>query len=239
MLEIALSPSQGLSKAEYKALLVPLQSRLLELQRQRWRNRLPSIALFEGWDTAGRGAVIRKLTERLEPRGFQLHTIRERRSSDLQLPWMARFWRRLPAYGEIAIFDYSWYRRLFSDRAEKTVSRDVWEDRLRDVTAFEKALVADRTPIVKFFLHISREEKRGRLERRSRNSLERWRVGKDAWRLQDLYDDYHRAIRETLQRTHSALAPWTVIEASDTYGVRILVLETLVRALEGASGRFE
>ncbi|MCB1037814.1 MAG: phosphate--AMP phosphotransferase, partial [Acidobacteria bacterium] len=142
-------------KPEYKSRFKALQTRLHELQRACWKEGLPTIVVFEGWDTAGRAAIINKLTERLEPRGFQLHTVREPRSFELQLPWMWRFWKCIPAYGEIAIFDYSWYRQVFVDRVDRGERPAVWKRRCKHVVGFERALTDDGTRLVKIFLHIS------------------------------------------------------------------------------------
>ncbi|MCB1058101.1 MAG: hypothetical protein KDD11_21590, partial [Acidobacteria bacterium] len=149
-----------LPKPDYKAQLPRLQLRLHRLQRACWAEKLGSVVVFEGWETSGRGDTINKLTERLEPRGFELHTVREPRSFEVQLPWMWRFWDRLPRYGQMALFDYSWYRRLFVGRVTGFPTAPGWEPRCRDVVDFERALTDDRYVLVKFFLHISKKEKK-------------------------------------------------------------------------------
>lgn len=222
----------SLPKAEYKARLPPLQLRLHQLQRICWGEGLASVVVFEGWETSGRGDAINKLTERLEPRGFELHTVREPRSYELQLPWMWRFWDRLPRYGQMALFDYSWYRRLFVGRVEGRPTAPGWERRCQDAVDFERALTDDRYVMVKLFLHISKKEKKRRLKALAKSSLESWRLAPDAWESQKHYDDYLVAIDDILRRTHAPRQPWTVIAASDRYWVRVRVLETLVAALE-------
>lgn len=221
-----------LSKKEYKRRLPGLQGRLLELQHACWQEKVGSLVVFEGWDTAGRGDVIGKVTERLEPRGFELHMVREPRSFEARLPWMWRFWSRLPAYGQMALFDYSWYRRFFVQRLEPPDGEPLWPQHREDILAFEAMLAADRYVLIKIFLHISREEKARRLEKRWDNPLDRWRLSQGARQSLQRYDDYHRLIQETLERTHTEEAPWTVVAATQKRWRRVRVLETLIQGLE-------
>jgi len=221
-----------LPKKVYKARLPSLQTHLHELQRACWQARLSPILVFEGWETSGRAAAIDKLTERLEPRGFQLHTVREPRSFEAQLPWLWRFWTLIPNYGEMAIFDYSWYSRSFAKGVRSSAAEKIWRRQCRDIVEFEETLTADRYVIIKFFLHLSRKEKKLRLEALEEDPLTRWRAGPEAWEGYHQYDDYHSLIERSLALTHSLAAPWTVLPGTDRRLVRIRVLETLIAALE-------
>ena len=115
-----------LPKKEYRSVLPELQRRLYDLEKACWDRRIPSIVVFEGWDAAGKGSAIATLTERLDPRGFKLHAIRAPRTYQKQRPWLWRFWVRIPSYGEMAIFDASWYGRVLVERVEKLTPKREW-----------------------------------------------------------------------------------------------------------------
>ena len=163
MLE-ALDLSKKLPKSEYRKRLPHLQRRLLHLQRTAWEAELATVIVIEGWGASGKGKVIDKLTQKLEPRGFSLHVIREPRTVETHLPWMWRFWVRIPNWGEMAIFDRSWYWRVVRERLENGVSDHEVAQAYRDIIDFERALTDDRYLILKFFLHLSKEEQRRSFE---------------------------------------------------------------------------
>ncbi len=220
-----------LGKKAYKASMPALQRRLHQLQHTFWKERIGSLILIEGWDGAGKGAVVGKLTERLEPRGFQLYAIREPRSLNTQLPWLWPFWNRLPRYGEMALFDQSWYGRLFVDRVEGELTEKMWRRRCRDIVQFERTLLEDRYLVIKLFLHISYREKKKRLKSLAKDTLTRWKVPPSVWFSLRHYEDYVSVIDDTLQRTATEKAPWTIIQAADLRYARAQVFATLIEVL--------
>ncbi|MEM9553126.1 MAG: polyphosphate kinase [Acidobacteriota bacterium] len=231
MLE-SISLDRELAKKDYKASLPPLQTRLFELQRACWRGGLASLLVIEGWDASGKGSLIRKFTERLEPRGFDLHYTREARSAEAQLPWMWRFWQRLPAYGRMAIFDQSWYSRLFRARTEYGASRAAWRRGIEDIVDFERMLTDDRHVVVKLFLHFERDEKKKRLEELTADPHESWKVNDATWKAFEAWNQYVEVISETLAATDSAPAPWTLLAATDKRWMRVRAFEAVCAALE-------
>jgi polyphosphate kinase 2 (PPK2 family) len=223
-----------LSKAEYKERLPLLRIRLYDLQKALWDAAIPSIILFEGWDAAGKGTTINLLTQRLDPRGFKLQTVQAPRTYEKHMPWLWRFWLKLPNYGQMAIFDRSWYGRVLVERVEGFTPESEWRKAYQDIVSFERTLADDGYQIVKFFLHISKKEQKQRFKKLEKDPLERWHVQSEDWEHHKKYNDYVQAIEEMLERTDTEWGPWTIVEATDRYWTRIKVFETIVRQLEEA-----
>ncbi len=224
--------TKRMPQREYRIRLRPLQSYLHRLQRAYWEHGVSAIIVFEGWDAAGKGSSIRKLTERLEPRGFEIHRVRQPRSYEREMPWLWRYWRLVPAYGSLAIFDRSWYGRVLVQRVEGT---DGSPDRtliFRDINTFERALADDRYEVIKFFMHIDEPEQRRRLEELSADEHTRWQVDPEDWEHLARYDEFLDATEEALERTETEWAPWTIVAATDRFWTRIKVLETVRDRLE-------
>lgn len=222
----------ALSKKKYKARLPELQSRLHQLQRANFESGLATIVVVSGWDASGRGSTIKKLTERLEPRAFTHHLVREPRTFEKPLPWMWRFWQSLPNWGEMGIYQGSWYSGVIRGRAEDSLTESRWLRACRDIRFFEQTLDADRYLLVKFFLHIDREEQRRRLQKVADDPLEAWRLDDGDWRRHERYDDYFIAMEETLQATEAEWGPWQLVEAHDKYWTRMRVFEHLIQRIE-------
>ena len=221
-------------KDEYKARLPKLQQRLFELQTLCWKNNVASMLVFEGWDGAGKGSCINALTERLEPRGFRLHAVQAPRTYQTRMPWLWRFWCDIPAYGQIAIFDRSWYRRVFDDRVEKTARKAEWRRAYQEINEFERAMADDGCIVLKFFFHVARKDLRRRYRKVKNDPMRRWRLHEWNRRELKLYDEYLQAAEEMLARTGTEWAPWVIVEAADRYWARIKVFETAASAWEAA-----
>jgi len=223
-----------LSKQEYKDLLPRLQRRLYDLEKATWDAKIPSIILFEGWDAAGKGTSIGLLTSRLDPRGFKLYPIQAPRTFEKRLPWLWRFWLKLPNYGEMAIFDRSWYGRVLVERVEGLTPEEEWRKGYRDIADFEHTLADDGYVICKFWLHISREEQRRRFKMLEADPLESWHVQVEDWDHHRKYDEYLLAVEEMLERTETEWGPWTIVEATDRRWARVKIFQTIIRRLEEA-----
>ncbi len=226
--------SKKLAKQEYKARVPCLRDRLYDLQKACWDANMPSVTLFEGWDAAGKGTSINLLTQRLDPRGFKLHAIQAPRTYETHMPWLWRFWLKLPNYGEMAIFDRSWYGRVLVERVEGLTPEGKWRKAYRDIVDFERALANDGHVIVKFFLHISKKEQRKRFKKLEKSPLESWHVQPEDWEHHRKYDEYVMAIEEMLERTDTEWGPWTIVEATDRRWTRVKILETIICRLEEA-----
>lgn len=229
--------SLRLSKAEYKTRLPALQGRLHQLQRACRKAEIATLVVFEGWDMAGKGSSIRKLTEKIEPRACEVHAIQAPRTRAQQLPWLWRFWQLLPNWGHIGIFDRSWYGRVLIERVEALTPERICRRSFRDIVLFERTLSHGRYQIVKFFLHIDKKEQKRRLKTLEKDPRTRWQVESEDWHRHQRYDDYLVATEEMLERTETEWGPWTLVEATDGRWTRVRVFETLVRRMEEGLGR--
>jgi AMP-polyphosphate phosphotransferase len=229
--------TRAISKEEYKSRLPALQERLYDMQLAASEAGQASLIVFEGWDAAGKGTCINVLTSRLEPRAFRLHVIQEPRTQELHMPWLYRFWQRVPNYGQMALFDRSWYRRVLQERVEKIAPPDEWEQAYHDITDFERTLADDGYVLVKLFLHIGKKEQKHRFRKAESDPLTSWQVQPGDWKRHRKYGKYLKASEEMLERTESEWAPWTIVEATDRYWTRIAVFEAIIGALEVAAAR--
>jgi polyphosphate kinase 2 (PPK2 family) len=224
--------TKELSKKEHKQRMPELQNHLYAVQKASWDARLPVMILFEGWDAAGKGTSIQKLTSRLDPRGFKLYPIRAARTYEKKHPWLWRFWSKIPGRGEWVIFDRSWYGRVLVERVEKLTPESEWRVAYRDIVDFERTLSDDGYLFVKFFLHISREEQRRRFEKLSRDPLNAWHVTQEDWEHHRHYDEWLQAYEEMLERTETEWGPWTIIEATDRRFTQVKMYQAIIYALE-------
>jgi polyphosphate kinase 2 (PPK2 family) len=223
--------SKKLSKKEYKKQLPRLQRRLYDLETAAWKAGVPSIILFEGWDAAGKGTAIQTLTQRLDPRGFKLYPIRAARTFEKMHPWLWRFWLKLPNYGEMAIFDRSWYGRVLVERVEGLTSERDWRKAYRDIVDFEQTLSDDGYVLVKFWLHIDKKEQRRRFKLLEKDVLKSWQVTDEDWEHHRNYDEYLLAVEEMLERTETEWGPWTIVEATNRWWTRVKIFNTIIDAL--------
>jgi AMP-polyphosphate phosphotransferase len=224
----------SLSKNDYQERLPGLLQRLFELQTACWRNAVASMLVFEGIDGAGVNSCLSLLTQPLEPRGFRLHAIQAPRTSERQMPWLWRFWLRLPNYGQIGIFDGSWYRRVLDERVQRAIPRAAREKAFTDISGFERTLADDGYAICKFFFHIAAREQKKRLEKIAADPLEAWDLKPDWKERHRRYGRYKAAAEEMIARTDSEWAPWTLVEATDRRWARIKVFDAIAQSLEAA-----
>jgi polyphosphate kinase 2 (PPK2 family) len=226
--------SRKLSRHEYKTLIPRLQRRLYDLEKACWDANIPSIIVFEGWDAAGKGTSINLLTSRLDPRGFKLYPIQAPRTFETHLPWLWRFWLKIPNYGEMAIFDRSWYGRVLVERVEGLTPVREWRKGYRDIVDFERALADDGCVITKFLLHISKKEQKRRFKRLEKDPLKSWHVQPEDWEHHRKYGEYLLAMEEMLERTDTEWGPWTIVEATDRRWARVKIFQTIIQRLEEA-----
>jgi polyphosphate kinase 2 (PPK2 family) len=209
-----------------------LRDQLYAMQKASWDAGIPVIIIFEGWDAAGKGTSIQTLTSRLDPRGFKLYPIRAARTYEKKRPWLWRFWVKIPGKGEWAIFDRSWYGRVLVERVEDLVPERKWRIAYRDIVDIERTLADDGYLIVKFFLHISREEQRARFEKLSQDPMNAWHVQPEDWEHHRQYDEWLLAYEEAFERTDTEWGPWTIVEATNRRYTRVKVFQALIAALE-------
>ena len=230
MLEL-IDLDKQIDKELYQQTFPDLEIRLGEVQRAALDARVPVVVVFEGWDAAGKGTIINRLAQALDPRGFKVHPVNAPTDDEQFHPWMWRFWSKLPAAGIFAVFDRSWYGRVLVGRMERLVSKSQCEQAYLDIQEFERQLADSGAVIVKFWLHISKKEQRRRFKTIEKNNAIAWKVGKEEWQQQKSYDKWLGVVEDMVQRTSTAYAPWTVVEATQGRYVRVKVFETIVQAV--------
>ena len=213
-----------------------LAKRLYAVQKQSWDAGIPVVILFEGWDAAGKGTSIQRLSRHLDPRGYKLYPIREARTYEKKHPWLWRFWLKLPARGELAVFDRSWYGRVMVERVENLIPERGWRRAYRDILDFERTIADDGHLIIKFFLHISKEEQKRRFKKLSKDPLTAYHVTAEDWEHHRMYNDWLIAYEEAFERTETEWGPWTIVEATDRRYTWVKIYSTVIMSLEDRLG---
>lgn len=221
-----------LLKDDYKQQLREAQVKLRQLQLQIFQKKVPVLALFEGWDAAGKGGAIKRLTDTLDPRSYQVHAFVAPTTEELNYHYLWRFWRQIPREGTIGIFDRSWYGRVLVERVEGFASELEWRRSYKEINEFEAQLTASGCVIVKFWLHISFEEQLKRFEERKNNEFKSYKLTEEDWRNREKWSLYNVAVNQMIARTNTPYAPWTVVPGNDKYYARVHVLETVINAVE-------
>jgi len=224
--------TKKLEKESYKSLMEDLSNRLYLVQQASWSAGTPVAILFEGWDASGKGTTIHKLTDPIDPRGYKIYPIRASRTYEKKRPWLWRFWLKIPARGEWAIFDRSWYGRVLVERMRRLATPKEWQRAYQDIVDFERNLADDGTLILKFFLHISKKEQKKRFEKLKQDPLTSWRVADDDLWNHKRYNKWLRVYEEMLEQTDTEWAPWTIVEATDRRHTQVRVYQTIIQALE-------
>lgn len=223
--------SLKLERAEYEVQLTRRQIQLRELGWQIYQQKRPVVLVFEGWDAAGKGGIIKRITEKIDPRGYVVYPISAPQGEDKTRHYLYRFWRRLPERGQIAIFDRSWYGRVLVERVEGFCTASAWKRAYKEINSFERQLRDSGAILAKFWIQISREEQLRRFEERQRIGYKAWKLTDEDWRNRAKWSDYEEAVREMLLKTGTRLAPWTMVEGNDKYWARVKVLSRLVEVL--------
>ncbi len=228
---------KSLSKPAYERQMRELQERLRKLQYEARYAQVPITICLEGWDTAGKGQIIKKLTERLDPRLFRVHPGNPPTPLEARYHFLWRYQVELPNDGEMAVFDHSWYGRVLVERCDKIVKKSEWQQAYQQINEFERWLADDGQVIVKLWMHISKKEQKKRFRDCLDDPLLKWKITKEYRRHHRQYDRWVQAVEEMLARTDTAHAPWTVVEANDLRFARVKVFRTLVTAIEQALSR--
>lgn len=223
--------SQQLSKKSYRDRIRQEQARLRELQLRIHQQNIPVIALFEGWDASGKGGAIKRLTTTLDPRSYQVHAFAAPTEEEKAHHYLWRFWRQLPPAGQIGIFDRSWYGRVLVERVEGFATETEWRRAYQEINEFEAQLTSAGYVLVKFWLHISPEEQLQRFSQRQADPFKAHKLTAEDWRNREQWDQYHVAVNQMIQRTHTPLAPWIVVAGNDKYHARVRVVQTVADAI--------
>jgi polyphosphate kinase 2 (PPK2 family) len=230
----------GLSipEKEYGHRIAEQQVRLRACQEAMFRRGGPAaLVVFEGWDAAGKGGAIKRLTEALDPRGFEVTSFSAPHGDERSRHYLWRFWRRVPPRGRIAVFDRSHYGRVLVERVEGFCTPAEGRRAYREINEWEGQLAASGCVLVKFWIHIGRDEQLRRFRARERDPFRRYKLTEEDWRNRARWDEYEEAVERMLRRTHTPDAPWTVVEGNDKRWARVKVVGTVADRLEAALGK--
>jgi polyphosphate:AMP phosphotransferase len=224
--------SLHLEKEEYKTRLRGAQVELRKLQKSIFEQKIPVLILFEGWDAAGKGGAIKRLTDILDPRSYNVRAFAGPTPEEHKYHYLWRFWRLLPPAGTITIFDRSWYGRVLVERIEGLATEMEWRRAYREINEFEVQLTTAGYVLVKFWLHISPEEQLQRFESRQDDPFKAYKLTEEDWRNRDQWNLYHLAINQAIARTSTPSAPWTIVPGNSKYYARVNVIETVIEAVK-------
>ena len=228
---------KAIEEEEYKPKLKEAQLKLLNLQRELVESKSSVVLIFEGPDAAGKGGAIRRVVERLDPRLVRVNSVVKPTVEEGQHHYMWRFWNKLPARGQITIFDRSWYGRVLVERVEGFATEKEWKRAYQEINDFEKLLSDDGTVIVKLYLHISKEEQLYRFKRREDDPYKHWKINDEDWRNRKKWDEHNAAAEDMFDKTSTEAAPWNVIPANFKWFARVKTVKTVVEAIESAKLR--
>ena len=221
-----------LSKDVYRETLEVRQKRIQELHHELYRLRIPVVIVYEGWDAAGKGGNIRRLTERMDPRGYEVIPVSAPNDVENAHHYLWRFWTEFPKAGHVTIFDRSWYGRVLVERVEGFCKEREWKNAYREINEMEENFLHFGTVIVKFWVHIDPVEQLNRFKAREGNPKKGWKLNEEDWRNREKWKSYGEAVEEMFLRTHSPKAPWTIIEGNCKRYARIKALDVVIKAIE-------
>ena len=217
---------------KYSQELKKLQVHLGELHNRLYRERIPVIITYEGWDAAGKGGNIKRVAGALDPRGYEVHPIASPEPHEKSRHYLWRFWTRLPKDGHIAIFDRTWYGRVMVERLEGFCSENDWKRAYNEINEFEKELHDWGAVILKFWVQIDKETQLKRFTERQNNPEKQWKITNEDWRNREKWDQYETAVNEMLKKTSTSYAPWHILESVDKKYARIKALKIIIKELE-------
>jgi AMP-polyphosphate phosphotransferase len=224
-----LNLDKQISKDEYREKLQELQLSLLHFQRRILESKRTVILVFEGPDAAGKGGVIKRITEKLDPRLIRVYSVIKPTAEEYRHHYLWRFWKKLPGEGETAIFDRSWYGRLMVERVEEFCTEDEWKRAYREINEFERTLVESGVVMMKFYIHISKSEQLRRFEKRAADPYKHWKISDEDWRNRRKWKEHIAAAEEMFEKTDTKLAPWNIIEGEFKWYGRVKVLKAIAK----------
>lgn len=228
--------TKTIDRKNYVEQLTRRQIQLRELGYRLYVEKRSAVLIFEGWDAAGKGGAIKRITEKMDPRGYVVYPISAPHGEDKTKHYLYRFWRRLPDPGQIAIFDRSWYGRVLVERVEGFAKEEEWKRAFKEINSFERQLTDYGSIVAKFWIHISREEQLRRFEQRQASGYKAWKLTAEDWRNREKWPAYEEAVEEMLVKTSTGMAPWCLVEGNDKHWARTKVLSRVVEVLSQGLG---
>ena len=224
--------SVSIDRDKYKKELDALQEKIAHLHNIIYRKRIPFVICYEGWDAAGKGGNIKRVSAALDPRGYVVEPIASPTPDEKDRHFLWRFWKRLPKDGHIVIFDRTWYGRVMVERIEGFCTTEDWQRAYGEMNDFERQLYDWGAIILKFWIHISNDEQLARFTARQNDPAKQWKITDEDWRNREKWDDYETAVDEMIRYTSTYFAPWHIIEGNDKLYARIKTLKIINEAIE-------
>jgi len=224
--------SLDISDEEYKKRLKKLQEKIKLLAYDLYREKIPTIIVFEGWDAAGKGGNIKRLTKSIDPRGYEVIPIAAPDETEKKYHYLWRFWKHLPKTGHMTIFDRSWYGRVMVERVEDFASENEWKRAYDEINQMESHLKSYKAIVLKFFIHIDKEEQLARFKAREENPDKRYKITDEDWRNREKWNLYESAINEMIYKTNTSYATWHIVPGNSKKYARVFVLEKTIEEME-------
>jgi polyphosphate kinase 2 (PPK2 family) len=229
-----LDMSLHLTKVDYKKQLQQWQAKLNQLHRKALKKKKSAILVFEGADAAGKGGAIRRVTAALDARHYQVIPIAAPTDEERAQHYLWRFWRHLTRAGRISIFDRSWYGRVLVERIEGFATEPEWRRAYAEINDYEEQLTEHGIVLLKYWIHISKEEQLERFHLREQTPHKQWKLTDEDWRNREKWDDYELAVNDIVEHTSTKSSPWVLVEGNDKRFSRIKVIQTFCERLEAA-----
>jgi len=217
--------------ADYERRLQSMQSTMQSIQQSYLGTRERAVVVLEGWDTAGKGGIVRRLGWAMDPRSFKVYPIAAPLPHEQGRHYLQRFWEKLPEPGQIVVFDRSWYGRVLVERVEGFASKRQWQRGYNEINQFERMMVADGIRIAKCFLHITPAEQVRRFKDRLTNPVKRWKLSYEDFRNRSRWAEYEIAIEDMMEKTSTKDAPWHLVPTNDKLYGRLAFFTILVDLL--------
>ena len=227
-----LEMNRKLNEKLYDEQVGKLQVRLREMHFDLFKRQVPVLCMFEGWDAAGKGGAIKRVTEILDPRGFTVSAYAAPRGEDKTHHYLWRFQKKLPRAGHVVVFDRTYYGRVLVERVEGFCHEDEWRRAYAEINEFEAHQHSFGMVICKFWVHITKEEQLRRFKNRELDPYRSYKLTEEDWRNRAKWNEYSEAVEDMLLHTSTSYAPWTAVEGNNKYWARVKVLKTIVEALD-------
>ena len=224
--------NKSLTETEYKEQLEYYQKELSSLQKKLKKKKKPVIILLEGWDAAGKGGSIRRIVKKLDPRHYRIISVSAPNEREKKHHYLWRFWTHLPKYGQITIFDRTWYGRLLVERIEGFCTVGEWQNAFEEIALFESLLIKWDYILIKCWLHVDKETQLKRFEERQNNPYKQWKITEEDWRNREKWDLYRVAFDELYKKTNTDYAPWHIIEFNYKWFGRIKLLKVITETIK-------
>ncbi|GCE13869.1 PPK2 family polyphosphate kinase [Tengunoibacter tsumagoiensis] len=204
-------------------------SELQELLAAAQQNSL--LMILQGMDTSGKDGTIRHVFSRINPQGCYVHSFKQPTDVELAHDFLWRVHTVTPGKGMMGIFNRSHYEDVLVVRVHDLVPEDVWSKRYKAINQFEKLLVDNNTIIIKFFLHISKDEQARRLEAREQDKDKAWKLSASDWAERKYWDDYQKAYEDVLSKCSTEESPWYIVPSNHKWYRNLVIAQTLVQTL--------